>query len=411
MLIDSIATLLAVLRRTQLLADEQVEEVARELAPHYDDPVALAEYLTEVEWLTPYQLELLLAGRWDELTLGPYNILDRLGAGGLSEVFKAWDTMSGRVVALKVLHQHLADRSDIVRQFRKELEAITRLSHPNIIKTYHAHQDGAMHYFAMEFIEGKDLEKLVREGGPLPIDRACDYARQTAMGLQYAHQSGLVHRDIKPANLFLVSPRGLSCPGKRPQEPVVKILDWGLARCLREPEESSRPPSTSSLELDAEKGSLIGTADYIAPEQAQDPRLVDTRADLYSLGCTLFFLLTGRPPFEGSSLIQKLLRHKDDEPPLLRQLRPDAPPELEELVRKMLYKKVENRPQIPLLVATALRRFSAGGAGGGNGNGSASWSRLPEVGGAPKTSVSLARPTTHGALPPSAAGTEQRPAH
>jgi serine/threonine protein kinase len=402
MALDSIATLLAVLRRTELLAPEQLEQIARELAPHFPDPASIAGYLAEVGWLTAYQVQLLLGGQWDDLTVGPYNVLDRLGEGGISEVFKAWDTVRGRVVALKVLQQHLAGKSDMIRQFRRELEAITRLSHPNVVKTFDAHQDGAMHYFAMEFVEGMDLERYVRVVGPLPVEEACDYARQAAQGLQHAHQSGLVHRDIKPANLFLLRPplpgrNGSS--GGRPKDTVVKIIDWGLARCLRDPDETSRPPSASVLELDAEKGSLIGTADYIAPEQARDPRLVDIRADLYSLGCTLFFLLTGKPPFEGPSLMHKLLQHQEAGPPSPRREREDVPEELDALVRKLLAKSPVDRPQIPLLVVTPLRRFCQGSGGAnGTGQGPAGRAALPSSRKAPRTAMNLTRPSTQAVL-------------
>src|SRR3954452_20086880 len=148
---DSIDTLLAVLRRTQLLAEEQVEQIAVELAPDFPNAQRLGEYLVEIDWLTPYQLLLLLTGEWRELTVGPYQILDRLGEGGVSEVFKAWDTARGRVVALKVLRQHLLSQNDAVRQFQRELEVMPRLNHPNVIRTLDASQLGAVHYFAMEF--------------------------------------------------------------------------------------------------------------------------------------------------------------------------------------------------------------------------------------------------------------------
>ena len=349
--LDSIDNFLSILRRTQLLSAEQVDEVARELVPHYGNPESLGEYLVSIDWLTAYQLQMLLAEQWDELTAGPYQILDRLGEGGVSEVFKAWDTLRGRVVALKVLRQHLTGNSEVVRQFQHELQAITRLSHPNIIKTYDAHQVGGLHYFAMEFVEGMDLDRFVRQVGPLCVELACDFARQAAQGLQHAHQLGLVHRDIKPANLFLLHPP-LPGTARRP-DPVVKIIDWGLARCTGEQSEGG-PGDT-----EAEKGELLGTADYIAPEQALNPTLVDIRADVYSLGCTLFFLLTGRPPFPGSSVMQKVLMHQESEPPSLLSLRPDLPAELDALVRKMLAKGPADRFAIPLLVVTPLRRFCA----------------------------------------------------
>src|SRR5262249_43349283 len=160
--------------RVQLLTAAQVDEVARELGPHFTDPRALANYLVEIDWLTAYQTRLLFEGQWDELMIGRYQVLDRLGEGGVSEVFKAWDTLRGRVVALKVLPPPLASQSDAVRQFQRELQAVTRLSHPNIVKTYDAHQVGDLHYFAMEFVEGMDLDKYVRRTGPLPVEQACE---------------------------------------------------------------------------------------------------------------------------------------------------------------------------------------------------------------------------------------------
>jgi eukaryotic-like serine/threonine-protein kinase len=405
MSIDCITTFLTVLRRTQLLAQEQVEEVARELVPHYADASALGEYLVQIDWLTAFQLQLLLIGRWDELTVGPYQILDRLGEGGVSEVFKAWDTVRGRTVALKVLRQHLATKSDVVRQFQRELQVITRLSHPNIIKTFDAHNDAQVCYFAMEFVEGMDLERYVREVGPLSVEQACDYARQVAQGLQHAHQLGLVHRDIKPANLFLLHPPLPTAPGvpaKRGPDAVVKVIDWGLARCMRDANEDGSTPELSTEELEAEKGSLVGTADYIAPEQAQNPTLVDIRADIYSLGCAMYYLLTGRPPFQGTSLMQKLMQHQETPPEPIRHERPDVPEELSALIHKMLQKAPADRPQIPLLVVTPLRRFcmSLVAAGGSSMNGTrpSSAPSLTRPGLAPGTALNLPRPATHGAL-------------
>lgn len=401
MFIDSIDTLLAVLRRSQLLAPEQVEEVARQLVPHYPDPLDLGQYLVQIEWLTAYQLQLLLGGQWDEATIGPFNVLDRLGEGGISEVFKAWDTVRGRVVALKVLHHHLAGKSNALRAFQREIQAITRLAHPNIIKTYDAHREGTRHYFAMEYVEGMDLERYVKQVGPLPVEMACDYARQAAQGLQHAHQAGLVHRDIKPANLFLLHPPlpGVVPNGKRQPDPVVKVLDWGLARCMRGEGDVGPKLQQSAEELEAEKGSLIGTADYIAPEQARDATLVDTRADIYSLGCTLFYLLTGRPPYQGSSLMQKLMQHQEAPLPSVRTDRPDVPVDLAALIQKMLAKEPEDRPQIPLLVVTPLRRFCQGAmSANGTGYRPGSSSVLPAVNGSPGTAFNLSRPETQSAI-------------
>jgi serine/threonine-protein kinase len=359
MSIRSVQALLEVLRRVQLLTPEQIAEVARELGPYHPDPLALAEYLAEIDWLTHYQVRQLFLGEWNELVIGPYHLLDRLGQGGVSEVFKAWDTVRGRITALKVLRQDLADNMDAVRQLEREREVVTRLSHPNIIKTYDAAEAGGARYFAMEFVEGMDLDRFVQRVGPLPLEQASDYVRQVAHGLQHAHQLGLVHRDIKPANLFLLHPPLPVDPGpgetaRKGPDPVVKIIDWGLARLLPAPGDAD---GASCRDTSERRGLLLGTADYIAPEQARDASVVDTRADIYSLGCTFYYLLSGRPPFAGQNLMQKLLDHQEAEPEDIRKLRPDISEEAANILRRMMVKKPEERYQIPLLVVAALRRL------------------------------------------------------
>ncbi len=362
--IETVDDLLNIIQRVGLFGPDQLEEVAQQVVPHYSDAISLADFLIEMDWLTEFQVQTLFDGNPSDLVLGPYQLLSRLGEGGVSTVFKAWDSERGRVVALKVLRQDVISTREAIRQFNRELQAVTRLSHPNIIKTHDAAQLDNLHYFAMEFVEGTDLLKFVDQSGPLPVDQACDYIRQVAQGLQHAHQLGLVHRDIKPANLFLINPPvqgkqlapGMTPPRRGP-DPVVKILDWGLARI--------KPAEGESLDLHAyylesEKGQLIGTADYVAPEQARDPSLVDTRADIYSLGCTFYYLLTGNPPFPGKTLMQKLMMHQEAEPPSVLEVRPDVPPELDGILSKMMAKNVEDRFQIPLLVVAALRHFCPG---------------------------------------------------
>ena len=357
--IQSVENLLTFLQRMRVLTPDEAQEVEHELGPHFADPVDLAHCLAENNWLTEYQIPLLFTERWEELAIGPDVVLDRLGEGGVSEVLKAWDTVRGRPVALKVLRQHLSDRDSALREFQRELQTVTRLAHPNIIKIYEADQIGALHYFAMEYVEGLDLDRYVRQSGPLSIEQACNCARQVAQGLQHAHQLGLVHRDIKPANLFWINaPTSSGAAARRGgSDAMVKILDWGLARLRPDAGASGGP---SALDMDTEKGMLIGTVDYIAPEQARDPCLVDIRADIYSLGCTLYFLLTGQPPFRGNSLMQKLLQHQDAERPQVRDLRPDVPEELATVVQRMMAKRPEDRDQIPLLVVAPLRRYVNG---------------------------------------------------
>jgi serine/threonine-protein kinase len=394
MTIDSVTTLIETLRHERLLDAEQFNELTPVLG-NFDNPQTLARHLVQANWLTVYQVRHLFEGYGTRLVVGSYCIVDRLGEGGVSEVYKAWDGPRSRHVALKVMRQDLVSDEHAVRQFERELQAVTRLSHPNIVKTHDAGRTGTSHYFAMEFIEGTDLGKVVHLSGALGIAEACDYVRQVASGLQYAHTMGLVHRDIKPANLYLIHPPGHDAPTpgitwKRPADPVIKILDWGLAR-LQQPTSERNPSEPCATKQ--EEGMLIGTADYIAPEQARDPHLVDIRADIYSLGCTFYYLLTGQPPFAGNSLMQKLMQHQQSEPRPLRELRPDVPEELAGIVMKMLAKQPEARYQIPLAVAVPLRRF-CGEHGTTSSNG---LNRRP------------GNCANGSALRPSAQGTEDRP--
>ena len=363
MLIDSVDTLLTVLRRVQIFAAEQVDEIERELIPHFVDPRELADHLVRTEWLTRYQADTLFSGEWEMLSIGSYTLLDRLGTGGVSEVYKAWDTARARVVALKVLHRHLADRRAAVRQFEREMLALPRLNHPNVIRTFEAERSGDLHYLAMEYVDGMDLSRFVQEVGPLSVENASEYIRQVAQGLQHAHQYGLVHRDIKPANLFLINPPLTSTGGASPRrgpDALVKIIDWGLTRIRAAPETGKTPVAG----MDSEKGMLTGTADYVSPEQARDASVVDTRSDIYSLGCAFVYLLTGQPPFQGRTLMQKLMAHQQSAPPPLRVVRPDVPEELEQLIHKMMAKDPAERYQIPLLIVSPLRKFGPGALAG-----------------------------------------------
>jgi WD40 repeat protein len=253
----------------------------------------------------------------------------------MGAVYKAEHRLMGRVVALKALHRQLTERPAVVERFRREVQAAAGLSHPNVVAALDADQAGDRHFLVMEYVEGITLARLVHEHGPLPPESACEYARQAALGLQHAHEKGLVHRDVKPANLML-TPEGR-----------VKILDFGLARLAPDTDGGMTAPDT-----------LIGTVDFLAPEQADDPRAADTRADVYSLGCTLYFLLTGHPPFAEGTLVQKLKAHTLREPPPLGAARPDLPPGLEAVIRKMLAKEPARRFRTPEEVAEALAPFA-----------------------------------------------------
>jgi serine/threonine protein kinase len=264
-----------------------------------------------------------------------YRVLEVLGAGGMGVVYKAAHRLMDRVVALKVIHRHLTDRPGPSERFRREVRAVARLSHPNIVTAYDADQAGDTHFLVMEYVAGTSLAKEVERRGPLPVRQACDLVRQAALGLQHAHERGMVHRDLKPQNLML-TPTG-----------QVKILDFGLAHIVDEQGPGTPLPS----------GVVVGTPDYLAPEQARDSAHVDIRADLYSLGCTIYHLLVGHPPFPDGTPLQKLLAHQQCSPPGLTAARPDVPEALAAQVDRLLAKDPAARYPAPAPLAADLARF------------------------------------------------------
>jgi WD40 repeat protein/tRNA A-37 threonylcarbamoyl transferase component Bud32 len=275
-----------------------------------------------------------------ELVAHPrYRILEFLGAGGMGTVFKAEHRLMERVVALKIIRKDLMDRPAALERFPQEVRAAARLVHPHIVTAYDADQAGNVHFLVMEYVEGKSLDRLLGQSAPLPVDQACDWIRQAALGLHHAWEQGMVHRDIKPGNLLL-TPAG-----------QIKILDFGLARFANE--------AVSAAGLTPE-GSMIGTPDYMAPEQADAAGNADIRADIYSLGCTLYHLLAGEPPFPQGAPLHKLLFHQTRQPRLLTELRGDVPAELAEIVGRMLAKDPAQRYQTPAEVARELAPFVEG---------------------------------------------------
>jgi tRNA A-37 threonylcarbamoyl transferase component Bud32 len=275
----------------------------------------------------------------DPPTVPGYEILGRVGRGGMGVVYKARHQRLDKVVALKVLPARAQDSPERIARFLREMKAIGSLDHGNVVEAHDAGEHAGTVYLVMKFIEGTDLARLVRRQGLLPVAEACDLARQAALGLEYLHGRGLVHRDLKPPNLM------------RTPEGTVKILDLGLARWRAAP---------SGDDLTA-VGQVLGTADYLAPEQVRRAATVDVRADLYALGGTLFYLLTCRAPFaHHEGLYEKLEAHCTEAPPDVQQLRPEVPTALAELVGRLLAKKPEDRPQTPAEVAAALAPFAQG---------------------------------------------------
>jgi serine/threonine-protein kinase len=359
MSVESIGHFVDLLLSCRILSPDQMSTVTKELLTRIRDSRGLARELMQRGWLTVYQVNQLFQGNGKDLVLGSYRILDVLGEGGVAQVFRAWSIRDKCLVALKVVRKEFLSNPEAVRQFQQEAKTIASLSHANIVRTIEADQVNGVHFLAMEFIEGIDLNKLVRLSGPLPIPQACDYIRQAALGLQHAHERCLVHRDIKPANLFLVTPTGAldqtPLPGLgdakkiAPMGATIKILDWGLAD-MRLPMATGQQEPANTLQREE----TIGTADYLAPEQAMDATKVDIRADIYSLGCSFYYLLTGQPPFAGGSLLQKLLKHRETPAKPLAHMRPEAPAGIQPVLDKMMAKKPEDRYRSPASLAAAL---------------------------------------------------------
>jgi serine/threonine protein kinase len=378
-------TFLNNLKQSRLLADDQLNHLTRlaELTPVENLPALLVSDGI----LTQLQAHRVASGDFRTLVLGPYHLLEEIGRGGMGRVYKAMHTVMGRLVALKLMAPELAENEIPRERFLREVRNVTRLCHPNIVLAYDANNIDGVLFLVMEYVEGTTLAELVRTQGPLPMGRACELMSQAALGLQHAYEKGLVHRDIKPANLLISCPSpaaaqaGFTQPGAsstssllvagarpgdapthvlanvpRPGQPdeQVKIADFGLAR-LHDRDTVAGYSSAG----------FVGTPDFVAPEQCQDSHSADIRSDLYSLGCTFFFILTGRVPFPGG-LMEKLLAHTRSTAPAVESLRPDVPREVAAIVARLMAKNPNDRFQTPAQLALALapwqQRIVADGA-------------------------------------------------
>jgi eukaryotic-like serine/threonine-protein kinase len=342
-------TFLANIRQSGLLSEEQLSAIADRL-PDTTRAKLVARALVEEGLLTRYQAERLLVGRQTLFTINQYRILDKLGRGGMGHVYKAEQRIMNRVVALKVLAPNLMQTDRAQDLFRREMQLVARLVHPNIVTAYDANHVGGRYYLVLEYVNGPNLDQMVRKQGPLPIGQACEYLRQVANGLQYAHEQGMVHRDIKPANI-LIQQTG---EGKTAQA-VVKISDFGLARL----QESSAPGDEGMGTILTKENTVMGTPDFLSPEQARSLHKVDIRSDLYSLGCTFYFLLTGKVPFPGGATLEKLIRHSTEAPTPAEQLRPDIPAGVAAILNRLLEKNPDDRYQTPDQLGPALVPFAS----------------------------------------------------
>ncbi len=342
MAITSVSRLVEVLHQSALLPPEQCAQLA-ELQQSWPETRGLARALIERGWLTPFQMEYLLLDGVQQLTVGPYQLIDVIGEGAMGKVYKARHRKHGHLVALKVLRPDQRADPKVLKRFRREIKALRRLSHPNIVTVRDVADIDRNGFFAMEYVEGVSVADAVRECRQLPLAPAIDYLRQAAVGLQHAYERGLIHRDIKPGNLLITPPPVPAGPGVRPGRwGVVKLLDLGLALVQQQADERS----DSHTRLTA-KGLMLGTVDYVAPEQVMNPHEVDIRADLYSLGCTFYEMLCGQPPFPHGSPARKLLSHQEAEPTPVERLRERLPADVIVVVRKLMAKAPSDRFQTP----------------------------------------------------------------
>jgi serine/threonine-protein kinase len=346
-------TFLDHLRQSGLVGEQELARIAGRYA-RLPRGRSVARRLVAKGVLTRFQAERLLAGRTTGFLLGQYRILEPIGKGGMGRVYKARHRTMDRVVALKVLAPDLVANERALGLFLREVRAVARLIHPNVVTAFDADEAHGRHYLVLEYVDGPNLEELVRKQGRLPVGLACDYVKQAAHGLQAAHALGMVHRDIKPANLLVQrqGPPGEAGPG------LVKVSDFGLARLGDPPPgEVGRRAGT----LFTKDNTVMGTPDYLSPEQARNLHTTDIRSDVYSLGCTLYFLLTGRVPFPGGSALDKLIRQATERPVPVPDIRADVPAGVLAVLEKMVAKDPADRYQTPAELAEALVPFAVSG--------------------------------------------------
>jgi serine/threonine protein kinase len=326
------ADLTELVRKSGVVEDARLDAFLN-AGPTPADAAGLLARLVDAGLVTHFQADQLRAGRWKRFFIGKYKVLERLGSGGMGQVFLAEHKLMRRRVAVKVLPAAKAADPAALERFYREARAVAAVDHPNLVRAFDIDRDEALHFLVLEHVDGTNLHDLVAKFGPLSPVRAAQYVRQAAVGLDHAHQMGLIHRDIKPANL-LVDRYG-----------VVKILDMGLARFFKDQADQLTKKYDEQV---------LGTADFLSPEQAVDSHAADIRADLYALGGTLYYLLTGRLPFPDGNVAQKLMAHQTRQPASLALLAPDAPPGLVAVVERLMRKDPADRYQTPAELVAAL---------------------------------------------------------
>jgi serine/threonine protein kinase len=332
--------LLKLIRKSGMIDEPRLDaymERLRLAGPLTGDVRKVAGTMVRDGLLTYFQAEQFMLGKWRGFTIGKYKLLERVGFGGMGQVFLCEHMYMRRRVAIKVLPPAKAEEPAALGRFYREARAAAALDHPNIVRTHDIDQDGNLHFLVMEYVDGSSLLEIVKKKGPMEIGRAAQYIWQSAQGLDHAFRVGVIHRDIKPGNI-LVDRQG-----------VAKILDMGLARFYHNDDDM--------LTKKYDEKSVLGTADYVAPEQTINSHDVDVRADIYSLGATFYYLLTGHPPFPEGTISQKLIAHQTRQPKPIRVARPEVSAALAVVIEKMMSKSILQRYQNPTEVAEALAPF------------------------------------------------------
>lgn len=334
----------ALLEQSELLSSSQFDSIRTIVPVHLmHDPTKVAAELTRKRWLTSWQAQQLLAGR-SRFIFGKYKLLEQIGIGGMGVVYKAEMTAMERIVALKMMAKELLSNQEAIARFQREVRAAAKLNHPNVCCAYDAICEGQTYFLVLEYVDGGNLNQWIKRFNPLPVDWCCEVIRQAALGLQHANEHGVVHRDIKPGNILVIGDNPYSMP-------QVKLLDMGLARLVTFPDDNQPRYLTRH-------GQVLGTPDYIAPEQARDTRDADIRCDIFSLGCTFFKLLAAGLPYGGNTPMEKIMARTQAAAPKITSKRSDVPPGVEAVLAKMLERDPEQRYQQPWELVQALAQFS-----------------------------------------------------